>query len=304
MPCFLSKIMQLFPHMTSESPKSYKSGFAVMVGRSNVGKSTLLNAFVGSKIAITTPKPQTTRFPIQGIVSRPEGQAVFVDTPGVFKKAKDTLTKKLIDTVKESLREVDLILYVVDPTRAIGDEEKTAMRMIEDIDKPKILVINKIDVKEVPYLDFYRDLAPKFKEMIEVSALNGKNIVELTNRIFTYLPEGPAYYPEGQLTNMANEQWLAELIREKLFLRLRQEVPYSVHVEVEAVERRETGLLYVRAIIYTTDERYKSMIIGKGGRGITEIGQSTRRELEGVMQNKVFLDLKVEVDDQWVGKYL
>ena len=281
-----------------------KSGFAVMIGRSNVGKSTLLNALVGSKIAITTPKPQTTRFPIQGVVNRDQGQIVFVDTPGVFKKAKDKLTKKLLESVRQSLQEVDVILYVVDPTRAIGEEEKGAMKMIEDIDKPKILVINKIDLRDAQYLDYFRDLSDQFDETIEVSAKKGSHLGSLINLIFDYLLEGEILYPEGQLTNLANETWLAELVREKLFLRLRQEVPYSTHVEVEEVERRDNDILYIRATIYTTDDRYKSMIIGKQGRGIREIGQSTRKELEMVLDTKIFIDLTVEVDPQWVRKYM
>ncbi|MBI2551662.1 GTPase Era [Candidatus Uhrbacteria bacterium] len=282
---------------------TYKSGFAVLVGRSNVGKSTLLNALVGSKVAITTPKPQTTRFPIQGIVSRPEGQVVFVDTPGVLKDTKDALANTLMANVKESLKDVDLILYVVDPTRSIGEEEKAALRLIEHIEKPKILVINKIDEK-MPYRDYYLDMAANFSEVVEVSALRGTHAKTLIDRIFSYLPPGEAYYPEGQLTSLGNEVWTAELIREKLFLRLRQEIPYTIHVEVEAVERRDNGVLYIKANIFTTDERYKRIIIGAGGRGIKEIGQATRKELEMVMQVPIFLDLNVEVDPFWMNKFL
>ncbi len=289
--------------MNQEQTPTKRAGFAVMIGRSNVGKSTLLNTIVGSKVAITTPKPQTTRLPIQGILTKDEGQIVFVDTPGLFKMAKDELTKKLIQSVKASLRGVDVILYVVDPTRSIGEEEKAVMQLIRDLDIPKILVINKIDVKNKPYLDFYRDLSPEFDDTVEVSALRGTHTKDLVNRVMRLLPEGEFLYPPHQLTNLPNKQWLAELIREKLFLRLRQEVPYTVHVEVEDVEERPNGTLYIKAVIFTTDDRYKRMIIGKGGRGIREIGQSTRNELEHVMNRKIFLDLNVQVDPHWVARF-
>ncbi len=279
-----------------------KSGFVVMVGRSNVGKSTLMNSIVGSKISITTPKPQTTRLPIQGIITRPEGQIVFVDTPGVLRGEKDALSKRLADSVKASLKDIDVIAYIVDPTREIGQEEREVMRTIEHMTVPKVLVINKIDLRP-PYIDFYRDLAENYTAVVEVSALRGTHVDKLVEKLFELLPEGEYYYPEHQLTDMPNKFWLAELIREKLFLRLRQEVPYSTHVQVTEVEERENGTMYIAGTIFTTDDRYKRMIIGLGGRGIREIGQSTRKELEGVMNCKVFLDLNVEVDAHWMMKF-
>lgn len=276
-----------------------------MIGRSNVGKSTLLNAVIGSKIAITTPKPQTTRMPIHGVLTREEGQMVFVDTPGVLKGARDVLSKKLAEAVEASLADVNVLAYVVDPTREIGDEERSVMNIVKNAQGKKLLVINKCDLhdNEKPFLDFYRDLSPDFDATIEVSALRGTHVESLVQLLFDLLPDGEPFYPEGQLTNMPNKIWLAELIREKLFLRLRQEVPYSVHVEVEDVEYRDNGTVYIKAMILTTDERYKRMMIGQGGRGIKEIGQSTRRELEQVMSAKVFLDLTVEVDAHWMMRF-
>lgn len=273
-----------------------------MIGRSNVGKSTLLNSLIGSKVAITSPKPQTTRLPVQGIVTRDNAQIVFVDTPGIMQKAKDQLTKKMFKAVQMSLEDVDVILYVVDPTREIGDEEKATLRLIKDIEKPKILVINKIDVHEPRYLDFYRDLGEEFDEVIEVSGLRKTHLKDLLTLILSKLPENDFYYPEHQITSMPNEVWLAELIREKLFLRLRQEVPYTTHVEVEEIEERDNGLIYVKATIFTTEARYKRMIIGLGGRGIKEIGQATRNELEQATQHRYFLDLTVEVDTHWTER--
>ncbi|NQV90232.1 GTPase Era [Candidatus Uhrbacteria bacterium] len=280
-----------------------KSGFVVMIGRSNVGKSTLMNSIVGSKIAITTPKPQTTRLPIQGIITRDEGQIVFVDTPGILKGAKDLLSKRLAEAVRASLEDVDIIAYIVDPTREIGQEEREVMRMIEEIDKPKVLVINKVDLEHKPFIDFYRDLSENYTATVEVSALRGTNVHRLVETFYEYLPEGIYYYPEHQLTNMPNKIWLAELIREKLFLRLRQELPYTTHVEVTEVEERANGMMYVAATIFTTEDRYKRMIIGQGGRGVREIGQSTRKELEAVMGSKVFLDLNVEVNTHWMERF-
>ncbi len=279
-----------------------KSGFVVLVGRSNVGKSTLLNSLIGSKVAITTPKPQTTRLPVQGILSNEFGQAVFVDTPGIMKKSKDALTRKLVSFAKDAMRDVDVVIYVADPTRSIGDEEKSALQMISQLPQPRVLVINKSDLPDAPYLDHYRDLASNFTAVIELSAMTGKNVNTLINVIFELLPEGDPFYPEGQLTNMPNKQWLAELIREKLFLRLRQEVPYTTHVEVEELENHDGDVLYIKANVLTTEERYKRMIIGRGGQGIKEIGQSTRRELEAVMDRKVFLELNVDVDAHWLDR--
>ncbi len=281
-----------------------KSGFVAIIGRSNVGKSTLMNTMVGSKVAITTPKPQTTRRPIQGVVTRPEGQIVFVDTPGIMQNAKDVLTKKLLDYAKDSLRDIDAIVYVVDPTRAMGDEEKQALKMIENHTKPKLLVINKMDDPDRKhFIDYYRDLANQFDAYAEVSALNGKNIDVIERWLLEKMPEGEMNYPEFQLTNLSNEDWMAELIREKLFLLLREEIPYTTHVEVDEITRREDGIVYVHAIIFTNNDRYRPMIIGKGGRGIKEIGQSTRRELETVSGDHYYLDLEVQTDARWIGKF-
>lgn len=281
-----------------------KSGLVALVGRSNVGKSTLLNTLVGSKVAITTPKPQTTRMPIQGVITHPEGQIVFVDTPGIMMKAKDTLTKRLLAYAKNSLKDVDAIIYVADPTRSIGDEEKQALKMIEHYEKPKLLVINKVDDPAARhFIDYYRDLVPKFDAYAEVSALDGKNVDVITRWAFEQMPEGEFLYPDFQLTNLSNEEWMSELIREKLFLRLREELPYTTHVKVNEISTRENGMVYVNATIYTNAERYKPMIIGRRGQGIKEIGQSTRRELEAVTGKKHYLELNVEVDAHWAEQF-
>lgn len=283
-----------------------KSGFAVVVGRSNVGKSTLVNSLVGTKVSIITPKPQTTRHPVQAILTIPEeGQAVFVDTPGLMQKAKDPLTKRLNNYIQQSLKGIDVVLYVVDATRSIGSEEKKMLQMLEHVTVPKLLVINKMDDENARnFVDFYRDLAPKFSGKVEVSAAHGSNLDILKKWIFEQLPEGEMLYPEYTISNMSKEEQLAEIIREKLFLRLREEVPYSVHVVVDEITKRGSGTMYVHGTIYTNDERYKRMIIGAGGVGMKEIGQSTRRELETITGKKFYLDLSVEVDKSWVSRLL
>ena len=282
-----------------------KSGFVTIIGRSNVGKSTLLNTMVGTKVSITTPKPQTTRQPIQGIVTTPEGQIVFIDTPGVMQKGGDELTKKLLQYVKDSLYDVEAIVYVVDATRAIGDEEKQALKLIESAQKPKLLVINKIDdPASKTYIGFYRDLAEKFTAYAEVSAQTGKNVDRIIRWIFEQLPETAELpYPDLQFTNLSNNDWLAELIREKLFLRLREEVPYSTHVEVEEAVERKDGTIYIKATIFTNADRYRPMIIGRGAQGIKEISQAVRNELTGVTGRKYFIDLNVETDAHWMKKF-
>lgn len=285
--------------------KSFKSGFAVLIGRSNVGKSTLLNSLVGTKVAITTPKPQTTRVPLQGVVNDERGQIVFVDTPGVMQKAKDELTKKLLNSVRDSLKDIDVLIYVADPTREIGNEEKQTLKLIEGVDKPKLLVINKVDEKaSEKYINFYRDLLDDhFDAMIELSALKGTNLDIFKDWIFENLPEGEPYYELDQISNLGEKERIAELIREKLFLRLREEVPYSVHVVVNDIEERKNGMIYINADIFTTQERYKRMIIGQGARGVKEISQSTRNELEAVSGKKIYLELNVETDPHWIERF-
>ena len=289
--------------MTKPSETHTRSGVAVMVGRSNVGKSTLLNTIVGTKVAITTPKPQTTRMPIHGILTRDTAQIIFVDTPGALKKTRDILTRKMVEGIQDSLEGVDLVLYLIDPTRGIGEEEQHALRFIESIEKPKILVINKIDLRNLPYIGEYKALSDRFDDTVEVSALRGTNVGTLVKKIIRLLPEGEFLYPEQQLTNIPNRLWIAELIREKLFLHLRQELPYSTNAEVTALEERENGVLYIAASILTTNERYQRMIIGKKGQVVKEIGQTARRELEVAMNSRVFLDLDVRVDPHWMERF-
>ena len=209
----------------------------------------------------------------------------------------------MLDYVEESLQDIDVIIYVVDPTRVIGTEERFVLDMVQKIKTPVIYVINKTEDKPKPFIDSYKRLGEDFETVLEVSAKNHKNLNRIVDTIFEKIPEGEPFYPIGQFTNISNEKWLAEIIREKLFLRLREEVPYSIHVIIDESEKRPNGTFYVRARILTSEERYKGMIVGKGGRGIKEIGQSTRHELETVMDCPVFLDLSVEHEPYWVEEY-
>ncbi|MFA7654153.1 MAG: GTPase Era [Candidatus Magasanikbacteria bacterium] len=282
-----------------------KSGFVTLVGRSNVGKSTLLNTLVGTKLAIVTDKPQTTRHIIHGVLNAAEGQAVFVDTPGIFKDKSGGLTGKLTEKAQEALQEIDVIVYVVDPQKPIGAEERYVMSILRKLEIPKILVINKCELplKEKPYLDDYKILTEEidFAAVLELSALRNRHVEPLRQKVFTLLPEGEPTYPPEQLTNVGSKFWVAELIREKIFLALRKEVPYTTHVEVENIEERE-DMFVITAIIYTNDSRYKKMIVGAGGRAVKEIGIAARKELETALNKKVFLDLDVQTDKHWEEK--
>lgn len=282
-----------------------KSGIVVLAGRSNVGKSTLLNALVGTKVAITSPKPQTTRDIIRGILNDPRGQIVFTDTPGIFEATRNPLTRQLNHIARKALSGVDAVAYVVDPTRSIGTEEHRVHAMLRNSDRPKVLVRNKADLpeRERPYLATYADLIsgdPTFRETIDVSALKRHNLNRLVDRLFDLLPEGQPLYAEGQATDVPRDFWLAELIREKVFLQTHQEVPYTTNATVDEVAMRDDGTCYIRARILTTDDRYRRMIIGSGGRKIKEIGQMARKELEIALVRKVFLDLTVETDPRWL----
>ncbi|MEK7647724.1 MAG: GTPase Era [Patescibacteria group bacterium] len=285
-----------------------KSGFAVLMGRSNVGKSSLLNTLVGTKIAAVTSKPQTTRDAIHGVVHDPvRGQIVFVDTPGILKERHSVLSGLLQTRVQEALEGVDCILYVVDPTRDIGDEERYTLALIRKLTIPKILVINKIDDPDKPYLAEYRFLKEDehFDQVIEISALRARHIESLKDLVFQYMeptPEEAMPYPESQHTNVNHHFFISEIIREKVFLTTEKEVPYSVMVHVDNVEEKDT-LLVIAARIITTADRYKKMIIGQGGSKIKEIGTLARKELEQATNRKVFLELQVETNAKWETQF-
>ncbi len=283
-----------------------KSGFAILIGRSNVGKSTLLNTLVGTKIAATSFRAQMTRDIIHGVVNMPEGQIIFIDTPGIFKTKKSRLTGKLIEKAKEALVGVDIILYVVDPTREIGDEERYTYGLIRHLDIPKILVINKSDLpkQERKHQEQYEAWEKDFNSMHLLSAVKARHITPLKEKVMELIPEdieNHLMYEGGQITNVNESFWIAEIIREKTFSVLDKEVPYSVMVEVDNIEEKP-DVFVISARILTNQERYKKLIIGKGGQKIKEIGHMARVELEQALNKKIFLELEVEVDEHWVDR--
>ncbi len=262
-----------------------KSGIVSIFGRTNAGKSTLLNALVQQKVSITSPKPRTTQFPIEAVYQDERGQIVFIDTPGLAG-----------NTAQES---IDLILYVIDHTRKRGDEENKVMGVIRQFkDIPKIVVFNKIDIESPDFTSHYLFLKDETNEMLEVSAETGKHLGELLNKIFEYLPERPPLINMtdrvSPIINMDSKTYLAELIREKVYLSTGQEVPYRVRVQVDEILHRKNGTLYIKGTIITDSDRYRKMLIGTGARKVKEIGFKTRRELELSTGKKVFIDLTVE----------
>ncbi|MDI3327710.1 MAG: GTPase Era [Alicyclobacillaceae bacterium] len=279
----------------------YKSGFVAIVGRPNVGKSTLLNHLLGTKIAIMSDKPQTTRNRIRGVLTREQGQVVFLDTPGVHRprhRLGDYMTKVALAT----LQEVDLILFVIDVTSTFGPDEQVILDHLSGTETPVFLIINKVDLVEpetvLPLIERHKDRHP-FAEIIPVSAVKGTNLDRLEEQIFRYLPEGPQYYPPDQVTDHPESFIISELIREKVLHLTREEVPHSVAVVVEETEQRENGVLYVRAVIFTEKESQKAILIGKGGGMLKQVGQLARREMEALLGTRIYLDLWVKVKKDW-----
>lgn len=289
--------------MPKKKENPFKSGFVTLIGRSNVGKSTLLNSLVGSKIAITSHRPQTTRNILHGVMNGENYQAVFVDTPGIFKEKRNALSGKLTERAEEAAKEIDLAVHVVDPSKEIGTEERYILSLVRKMKIPKLLVINKCDLpkKEKPYLDDYLALADGYEAIFELSALNNRHVQPLREKVAELLPQGEAFYPPEQLTNADPKFWLAEIIREKIFLAMRKEVPYTTHVEVMEIEDKK-DVIVIKAVIYTSDSRYKKMIIGAKGRALKEIGIAARKELETALNKKVFLELEVETDKHWTER--
>lgn len=278
-----------------------RSGFVSIVGRPNVGKSTLLNAIIGEKIAIVSDKPQTTRTRIQGVHTCSEGQIIFVDTPGIH-KPKHLLGEYMMNISTRSLNEVDLIYYVIDVTRSFGPGEQYIINELKSAAVPIFLVVNKIDLiaeaKVAEFIQpFYNEI--NFSECISISASKKQNISHLLDKTFGYLPEGPLYYPADDLTDQPVSFIVAELIREKALLLTRDEVPHSLAVNVEEFKTQAQGKVYVRAVIYTERDSQKGIIIGKQGQMLKNIGGQSRIEIEKLLDASVYLDLWVKVKKNW-----
>ena len=281
--------------------EGFKSGFVSILGRPNAGKSTLLNKLVGAKLAIVTDKPQTTRNLIQGVVTLPEAQIVFVDTPGIH-KADSPLNKRLMHAVREALDQRDLLLYVVDAKRSPGVEDRHALDLVKKAETPVVLVLNKTDVVKdkgslLPLIEKYRELH-EFADYLPISAKTGDGVDALRKVIVDRLPEGPAYFPEDHLTDQPERFLAAELIRERVLQETRQEVPHSVAVIVDSWEDTPK-LTRIFASIFVEREGQKGIVIGARGAMLKRIGMLARAELELLLGRHVFLDLRVKVQPSW-----
>lgn len=281
-----------------------KSGFATLIGRPNVGKSTLMNQLIGQKIAITSNKPQTTRNRIQTVYTCEEGQIVFVDTPGIH-KAKNKLGEYMVNVARRTLREVDVILWLVEPTTFIGAGERHIAEQLAKAGIPVILVINKIDMVKreeiLLFIDTYRKIYD-FDEIVPVSALKGENTQVLIEQIFKYLPYGPHFYDEDTVTDQPMRQIVAELIREKALRSLEEEIPHGIAVSIEKMKERggsKGKVTDIEATIICEKDSHKGIIIGKQGAMLKKIGSAARYEIEQQLEMKVNLQLWVKVKKDW-----
>ncbi len=279
-----------------------KSGFATLIGRPNVGKSTLMNRLIGQKIAITSNKPQTTRNRIQTVYTCDQGQIIFLDTPGIH-KAKNKLGEYMVNVAERTLREVDVILWLVEPSTFIGAGERHIAEQLKKAKTPVILVINKTDTVKreeiLVFIDTYRKLYD-FDEIVPVSALNGDNTDTLIEQIFKYLPYGPQYYDEDTVTDQPMRQIVAELIREKALRCLDEEIPHGIAVSIDQMkERKDGGICDIDATIICEKDSHKGIIIGKQGAMLKKIGSAARYEIERMMDMKVNLKLWVKVKKDW-----
>jgi len=282
--------------------EKYKSGFVTLIGRPNVGKSTLMNHLIGQKIAITSNKPQTTRNKIQTVFTSEEGQIIFVDTPGIH-KAKNKLGEYMVNVAERTLNEVDVVLWLVEPTTFIGAGERHIAEQLGRVKTPVILIINKTDMvkKEeiAKSIEAYRKIYD-FAEIIPVSALRGDNTKVIMDMIFKYLPYGPQFYDEDTVTDQPQRQIVAELIREKSLHALDEEIPHGIAVSVDKMTYRKKGNIYdIDATIICERDSHKGIIIGKGGSMLKKIGTNARYEMEMLLEAKVNLQLWVKVKKDW-----
>ncbi len=281
----------------------FKSGFVTLVGRPNVGKSTLMNRIIGQKIAITSNKPQTTRNRIQTVYHDERGQIVFLDTPGIH-KAKNKLGEYMVNAAESTFQEVDLVLWLVEASDFIGQGERHIAEELKKCQAPVFLVMNKIDqVKKTDllrYIEAYKDILP-FAEILPVSAKNGEGVRELIDTMFQYLDEGPQFYDEDTVTDQPERQIVAELIREKALRLLSDEIPHGIAVTIERMKERDGKgkLMDIDATIICERDSHKGIIIGKQGSMLKKIGSSARREIEDFLQEKVNLKLWVKVKKDW-----
>ncbi len=298
--CRMAEAFMIVGESVMSENKAYRSGFATLIGRPNVGKSTLMNHLIGQKIAITSNKPQTTRNRIQTVLTLPEGQIVFLDTPGIH-KAKNKLGDYMVGVAERTLNEVDVILWLVEPTTFIGAGERHIIERLKKTNTPVILVVNKTDTVKreevVKAIDTYRKELD-FREVVPVSARRGDNTDTLVQCIFQCLPYGPAFYDEDTVTDQPTRQIVAELIREKALRLLSDEIPHGIAVSVESMKARK-GIYDIEATIVCERESHKGIIIGRGGRMLKQIGSQSRPEIEDLLECRVNLQLWVKVKKDW-----
>ena len=280
----------------------FLSGYIAIIGRPNVGKSTLLNRILGQKVAITSNKPQTTRNRILGIHNFSGGQALFVDTPGIH-KAKGKLNRFMVDQAVGACADVDLIMFLVEADDSPGGGDEYILKLLERSSVPVFLIINKIDLVKPPrLLRLIKQYSERFKfaEVIPLSAKGGDGVPQMLQAIEPYLPEGPQYYPDDILTDQTERFIVAELVREKIMRRTKEEIPYGVGVQVESFEEKpEKNLVVIQAMIHVERDSHKKIIVGKGGQMIKTIGQEARKDMERLLGTRVFLELFVRVDKNW-----
>lgn len=281
---------------------AFKSGFVAIVGRPNVGKSTLLNAIVGQKVAIMSNRAQTTRHRIRGVLTRATGQLIFIDTPGIH-KPRHRLGEYMVEAAEAALREVDLVLWVCDATAPDHEADEYVLERLQGLTTPVFLVINKVDsVVKPEVLQMIENYRKKydFTEIVPVSAKDGTQLDKLEQLVMQRLPDGPKYYPDDMVTDHPEQFIIAEVIREKVIRLTREEIPHSVMVDVEQLEQRADGnTLYVHAIIYTERDSQKGILIGKQGNMLKKVGEMARIELERLFGTKMYIELWVKVKKDW-----
>ncbi|MFD0870582.1 GTP-binding protein engA [Chlamydia abortus] len=281
--------------------QKFHSGFVAIIGRPNVGKSTLLNQVIGQKIAIMSDKPQTTRNKIHGVYSTDSSQIVFLDTPGIH-KPQSKLGDYMMKVAEGTLNEVDAILFLVDVAEGIGGGDRFIIERLKQVNTPVLLVLNKIDrvhpEELLPIIAQYKDLY-SFAEIVPVSALQGNNVANLLDIIVRYLPEGPQYYPADQVTDHPEQFVCAELIREKILHLTREEIPHSIAVTIEDMRQEENGVVHISAVIFVERDSQKGIIIGKQGAMLKEVGRQARVDIERLLGSKTFLELWVKVKKDW-----
>lgn len=289
----------------TQRSQDYKSGFISIIGRPNVGKSTFLNRVIGQKIAIMSDKPQTTRNKVQGVLTTEDAQLIFIDTPGIH-KPKHKLGDFMMKVAQNTLKEVDLVLFMVNAEEGFGRGEEFILEKFQTVKTPIFLVINKIDQVHpdelLPIIESYKEKYP-FTEVFPISALEGNNVLQLLEKIKTYLPEGPQFYPADQVTDHPERFIVSELVREKALHLTREEIPHSLAVIIDKMERREDkDIINIMATIIVERDSQKGIIIGKQGSMLKEIGKRARVDIENLLGSKVFLELWVKVQKDWRNK--